>query len=297
MIIEQATSVEAKDRHTISTNSWPFIVGRYSGGLTLFAATILLLYGLVWDYSTRRYISGFSDAIVPLQGSPEQKSLALLAWLRDEPERKDRFMDQSTTRDPVGIVQDARLLRICGSASNAFVNLAEASGVKTRRLLLLDEYGNTMHVVVEVRWEEGWVVVDPTFRTVFRDPTGRALTKNDLRYPDVFRDAIGRIPNYSPTYKFDRTVHIHLTRIPVLGVLIRRTLDSLVPGWEESINWGYLPEHPSLWPVVLSMPLFMLGILILKIVRRFNRSLLRSTRLGFSERLKASGRLFLQKSA
>ena len=197
----------------------------------------------------------------------------------------------------MGVVQDARLLKVCGSASNAFINLAEAAGVKTRRLLLLDASGGAKHVVVEAWWDHRWVVVDPSFRSVFRDRSGRALSKEDLRNPAIFQDAISRIPNYEPTYTFNRTVHVHLTRIPIVGVFLRRSLDSWFPGWEEMVNWGYLPEHPSLWPIVISFPVIFLGIVIRQTVRKYSREKLGAKTFGFRKRLIETGRVFLQKSA
>jgi hypothetical protein len=280
----------------VSGKNYRFLLlGRFLSGGLLLAAVVLLVYGLIWNYSTRRYLKGFSEAIVPLQGSPEEKTKALLGWLRDEPARKDTSTEGSP-RDPVGVVQHARLLKICGSASNAFANLAEAAGLKTRRLLLLDPSGGTKHVVVEVEWTKRWVVVDPSFRSIFEDQTGRALTKEDLRNPEIFRDAISRIPNYQPIYTFDRTGHIHLARIPALGYFLGRVLKFLFPRWEEMANWGYLPDHPSLWPIVISLPLFLLGILIRLIVRR-RREQLGIKTVGFRKRLMVTGRVFLQKSA
>lgn len=241
----------------------------YLSRMLAFIGIALLVYGLAWNYSTRRYLEGFADAIIPLDGTPEQKSEALLDWLRHAPERKEDDLDHASPRDPVGVVQNARLLKVCGSASNAFINLGEAVGLKTRRLLLLNAAGGSKHVVVEVQWGDRWAVVDPSSRAVFRDGSGRFLTKEELRNQKIFQDAISRIPGYNPDYTFERTVHLHLTRIPVLGVFLRRLLDFMVPRWEEMVNWGYLPEHPSLWPIVLSMPLFLLGIAIGAIRKRY----------------------------
>lgn len=230
--------------------------------ILLIAAFLSLIYGLVWTYSTDRYLKGFADAIVPLQGSPEQKTEALLKWFRHEPERADATVEGITNlRDPVNIVQNARLLKICGSASNAFINLAAAAGLNTRRLLLLDRTGGTMHVVVEVLWGDRWIVVDPVFSHVFRDHSGRPLTKEELSNPKVFRDAIRRMPRYSRTYTFAHTDYVHLERLPVLGGWLRQALNRFSPGWEEAYDWGYIPENPSLWPILLSFPLLVLGIL------------------------------------
>jgi hypothetical protein len=298
MTTEQLSSGETRVNDVSRKNRRLLIFSHYLNRVLLLAAVASLFYGLVWNYSTRKYLKGFSDAIVPLEGSPEEKSEALLGWLREEPERRDPTMHgASNSRDPVGIVQDTRLLKVCGSASNAFINLAEAAGLRTRRLLLLDASGGTHHVVVEVKWDERWVVVDPSFRSVFRDHSGRALTREDLREPEIFREATSRIRNYNPTYTFDHTVHIHLTRIPILGSILRRGLDFLFPRWEEVVNWGYFPENPSIWPILVSLPLFLLGICIRLIVLGYGRGQLGIETVGFRRRLMETGRVLLHKSA
>jgi hypothetical protein len=281
----------------LGRHSLLIVCSRYLSKVLIIAGVVLSFYGLVWSYSTGRYLKGFSDAIVPLDGSPELKTQALLGWLRHEPDRRGQPVDGISSRDPVGIVQNAQLLKVCGSASNAFINLGEAAGLRTRRLLLLNAYGATKHVVVEVQLDDRWVVVDPSFRSIFRDRSGRALSKEELRNPEIFQDAISRIPNYDPDYTFESTVHVHFTRIPVLGVLVRRTLKFLFSGWEETANWGYLAEHPSLWPIVLSFPLLVLGISIRLAVERYSRQRLGATTVGFRRRLIETGRVFLQKSA
>ena len=240
----------------------------------LLAGLLLLTYGLAWTFTTHAYLKGFADAIVPLDGSPQQKTEALLGWFRNAPPRNDVQLEGSIElRNPVNIVQNEKLLKICGSASNAFLNLADVAGLRTRRLLLLDSSGGTMHVVTEVKWGEQWAVVDPQQGRVFKDQVGRPLTKEELRDPGVFQDAISRIPGYSPSYTFERTAHLHLSRLPILGKPLQRTLNRLSPGWDEAIDWAYFPENPSLWPILLSLPLLLMAILIRVCIKGYSRRL------------------------
>jgi len=246
--------------------------GRLAGNALALIAAALLLYGLAWTYSTHRYLKGFSDAIVPLKGTPQQKTEALLGWMRHLPPRADDVIQGAASlRDPVTIVQNESLLKVCGSASNAFLNLADVAGLKARRLLLLQHSGGTNHVVAEVWWDDRWIVVDPQHGQVFTDSSGRALTKEELARVDVFQDAISRIPGYSPDYTFQRTAHLHLRRVPGFGALLRPVLDRVWPQWEEAFDWGYVPENPSLWPAFAAVPLLLLAMLILLIVNRRSR--------------------------
>ena len=172
----------------------------------------------------------------------------------------------------MNIVQNARLLKICGSASNAFMNLAVAAGLKVRRLLLLDKSGNVMHVVAEVQWGDRWVVVNPQQGLVFKDHLGRGLTKEELRDPEVFRDAISRMPGYSPSTLLSTPFTFVWNEFPFWVSHLRRVLDRFAPGWEEAINWAYFPENPSLWLMFVSLPLFLLGILANLMVNRYGRN-------------------------
>jgi hypothetical protein len=260
-------------------------------------AFCLLVYGLVWNYATRRYLKGFSDAIVPLQGTAEQRTEGLLAWFRHEPPRLNTGVQgEVSLRNPVVIVQNEHLLKICGSASNAFINLADAAGLKTRRLLLRDKADAVIHVVVEVRWGDRWVVVDPQLGLVFRDRPGRPLTKEELRKPAVFAEAISAMPGYNPQYNFANTIHVRMRRMPFGGLLLRRILTRLFPGWEEAVNWGYFPENPSLWPVLFAIPLLFASLLLHGLVGWYGRKKLSIQTRGMRERLWQAGRVLLRRA-
>ena len=274
---------------------WLFL-GHYLSCVLVLVAVALLFYGLAWNFSTRRYLRGFADAIVPLDGTPEEKSEAILAWLRHEPRRRITPEATGIPRDPVFILQNAQLLKVCGSATNAFINLAESAGLKTRRLLLLDQTGGARHVVAEVRWGKRWVVVDPSLGRVFEDDLGRALSKEDLHQPRIFADAISRMPGYRPTYSFDRTTHIRLERIPMLGALLRRVLNRVFPAWEDAFYWAYIVENPSSWPILASVPFFLAGISIFWFMNRC-RGRYELESLGIRNRLMNTGRALLYRSA
>jgi len=297
MISKQRRPSRGRFKWRIPRSSAPIVLGRYLGSVFILTAICLSIYGVAWNFSTRRYLRGFADAIVPLDGSPQGKSEALLAWFRHEPPRRDDSGSLGLPRDPVSILQNAQLLNVCGSASNAFINLADSVGLKTRRLLLLDSSGRARHVVAEVQWGRKWVVVDPSRGLVFEDGLGQALSKEDLRDSRIFRDAISRMPGYSPTYSFEHATHVRLERVPLLGAALRRFLNRLSPAWEEAFYWPSVLENPPSWPMLASIPFFLSGILIRWIAYRYfgNRPGLQT--MGFRERLMNTGRAFLYRPA
>jgi hypothetical protein len=249
-----------------------------------------LLYGLGWEYSTHRYLQGFVNAIIPLNGSPEEKCQALLQWLVRTPGRLTGYAQGPVSRrDPEALLSDAQALNYCGRSTAAFISLAARAELKSRRLLLINPAGVTNHVVAEVKLGGRWVVVDPTFGVMFRDPSGRLLTKQELEDPEVFQDAISRIPGYPPAYSFAHTSYLHLGVLPMVSRFLGGKLRRFLDGSEVVGDWAYVTEHASIWPVAAS--LFLLGLVVpaRAILAWYLRKRLGITPVRFRERLKAVG--------
>ncbi len=142
----------------------------------------------VWEYSVREYLRGFSDAIIPEASTPIDKVEAILGWMRSGPPRFEVTQPSHvSSRDPQDTLNYRQLLTVCGSATNAFLNLSRSTGLQVRRLLLLSPDRSAKHVVAEVLLDNRWVVVDPTYRTVLRDPHGNMLTRRDFAESQGFR--------------------------------------------------------------------------------------------------------------
>jgi hypothetical protein len=257
------------------------------------ALLILSLVGVacagVWEFSTRSYLRGFADGITPNGGSTIQNVQAILSWMEMNTARAQPLTDDAGTladRDPEYTLNSNPLLMVCGTATNAFVNLARSINISARRLLLQDGNQNTVHVVAEV-WNDGrWIIVDPSHRTIFRGPDGHFLTRDELANPAMFDAAIQMIPGYSPTYNFQHTVHVHVTRIPAVGGILRSVLDTVWPSWETAIDWTLLLERESFAALVVSAILLLFALL-----SRLLLSWFCSSRLGF-ERAKLRDHLF-----
>lgn len=221
--------------------------------MLLLLSVVTLLYSCGREYSVRRYLDGFSDAIVPNSLPAEQKVEAILNWMRIEPSRAVAAnADTLPRRDPEMTLNYQQLLNICGTATNAFLNLARASDLRVRRLLLLGSDRRSKHVVAEVFIDDRWVVVDPAYRVLLRDANGRFLTRKDLQDPSVFRQATEKIRGYPPEYEYARFAHIRLERLPLGGTGLRRALDSMYPGWEEAFDWSLIVERESFGMVFLT---------------------------------------------
>jgi transglutaminase superfamily protein len=207
----------------------------------LAVAIIATVYTSLWEYSVRRYLKGFSDAIVPQAADSPLKAEAILAWMQVGPPRLEvqRLSDVSP-RDPPDTLNYRQLLEVCGSATNAFLNLSRSTGLKASRLLLLGPDRTAKHVVAEV-WIDGrWVVADPIFRTFLKDSHGRLLTREGLQNPEIFREATRSIPNYLPEYSYESLASVRTAAIPYVGTALRHLLDGTVPAWDDSLDWSLL---------------------------------------------------------
>src|SRR5713226_5377876 len=217
-------------------------------------AIVLALYSVGWEYSTRRYLKGFSDAIVPVSGSPEEKIQAILTWMAHGPARQTEGPDGSAPdRDPPETLNYHALLQVCGSATNAFINLADSAGMQSRRVLLLDSRKLTKHVSAEVQVDSRWIVVDPAFRVILRGTDGKPLTREQLKDPAIFAAATGIIAGYDSNYSYGLTAHIRLGRLGIVGRSLRIILDGMLPGWEDSATTSLLAERESFALMLVSL--------------------------------------------
>jgi hypothetical protein len=226
----------------------------FTANVLLAASLIVVLYSVGWEYSTRSYLKGFSDAIIPASDNPEQKVEAILQWMAHGPSRQNAADPGGLgDRNPEDTLNIQRLLQVCGTATNAFLNLAQSSGLNARRVLLMDQYGISKHVVAEVMLGDRWAVVDPSYHFILRLPDGHLATRAELMDPAIFRAATQSIPAYPSTYTYEITAHVRLERIPWIGRYLRRIFSFIWPGWEEAINWTLLVERESFAMLVASI--------------------------------------------
>ena len=234
-------------RHSAFRAAW------WSSNALLAVAIICLLYSGVREYSVRRYLDGFSDAIVPNFAPPEQKIEGILNWMRVDPSRGvATTTDALGLRDPETTLNYQQLLKVCGTATNAFLNLARSSNLRVRRLLLLTPEQTAKHVVAEVLVDNRWIIVDPAYRVILRDAKGRFLTRKELQNPAVFSEAVNIIPNYPHEYTYERVAHVRLARLPLEGLHLRSLLEFAYPGWDEALDWSLLLERESFFYFVVA---------------------------------------------
>jgi hypothetical protein len=244
-------------RHRIFRITW----WTSNGLLAIFFFT--LIYSAGWEYSVRQYLKGFSDAVVPASASPEQKVEFILNWMRSgAPRPIAANPEELSKRDPQATLNYEQLLAVCGTATNAFLNLSRSAGLSARRLLLLNPDRSTKHVVAEVALEDRWIIVDPTYRVIMRDSHGRMLTRQELKSPVLFAQASAAIPGYPQTYNYSSYAHVRIARLPLQGLGLRKALEWIYPGWDEAFDWSLLLERESFFVLVSSASATLLFLLL-----------------------------------
>ena len=250
-----------KPRHPVFHAVW------WSSNLLLAAALLGVLFAGLREFGLRYYLDGFSDAIAPGVLPAESKVQAILDWMRIEPSRAVAANPSAlSARDPHITLNYQQLLRVCGTATNAFLNLAREDDLVVRRLLLLAPDGSTKHVVAEVLLDGRWIVVDPTYHLIMKDAQGRPLTRQDLRNPALFEQAVGPVADYPQNYNYEHATHVRLERVPLFAVLhLRKALDAIYPAWDEAADWNLLLERESFFYLTLACvaAIFLLGMRLL----------------------------------
>jgi len=231
--------------------------------LLLALAVVSTVWTGTWELSVRRYLRGFSDAVVPEASTPKEKVEAILAWMQNGPPRLETtWQTKVSPRDPEDTLNYRQLLEVCGSATNAFLNLSRSSGVGARRLLLLTPDRKTKHVVAEVNLDGRWVIVDATYRAFMKVAEGNLLTRCDLQDPRLFHEATSVLPHYPPEYTYESYTHVRLAALPFKGATIRAMLDKIFPTWDEYLDWSLLLERRSFMYFFLSVNALIFLILV-----------------------------------
>jgi hypothetical protein len=270
----------------------------YAVSVLLILAICAAIYSIGWEYSTRRYLRGFSDAIVPATAPGDEKVEAVLNWMAHGPTRLPYGPSPAVPdRDPTDTLNYDALLQVCGTATNAFINLMDTGHMGVRRLLLLDSNMMTKHVVAEVLVDGRWIIVDPAYRIVLRDSHGNTLTREQLTDPVIFTEATGHIHAYDPNYTFDRTVHVRIGRIRFLGSRLRVVFDRFLPGWDESTAMTLLVERESYGASVASVLLVIFLFLLWISLRWFGEHRLGIPHLHIRTQLRRAGSAFLNSAS
>ena len=116
---------KVENEHRIFRGGW-WLVNQL-----LFVAPLSTIGTGAGEYSVRKYLSGFSDAVVPGAASSREKVEAILAWMSNGPPRLEaNDAKKLSLHDPTDTLNYRQLLEVCGSATNAFLNLSRSARLR-----------------------------------------------------------------------------------------------------------------------------------------------------------------------
>jgi hypothetical protein len=276
-------------KHCIFRTVW------WSTNSLLAITVVAVTYSGGWEYSVRKYLDGFSNAVVPASATPERQVQAILDWMRVSPSREVASNPgELSARDPETTLNYQQLLSVCGTATNAFLNLSRSAGLSARRLLLLTPEQKTKHVVAEVLIDGRWAVADPSYRVLLRNTNGQLLTRSELQNTLVLAEATRAVPRYPPEYDYARFAHVRVERLPVEGPQVRRLLDWISPGWDEAVGWSLLLERESFFVLAISCGLLIFLLTIRFILAWYADNRLRIPRFHLRENIVRAGVAFFR---
>ena len=145
--------------------------------------------GLLW---ARRLVR----QVAPADFADEVRVTRLAVWVFDHfigypssmPNQEDQFLN--TARRGYGY---------CDQLAHILATLYWSAGYPSRLFMLRSAEGISNHTVTQVQVRGRWILVDPSYKILFRDPQGRFMTVEDLgTYPEVL-SAYGSHGAYSLT--------------------------------------------------------------------------------------------------
>jgi hypothetical protein len=134
--------------------------------------------------------------------------------------------------------------------------------------------------------------VDPGFRTILRTRDGNTLTRDQLASPAVFLAATQNIPRYDPGYTFERTTHVRTARLGLMGTLVQKVLDSLLPEWQDSVAISLLMERESLAAMIVAIVLLLFLIALRVSLRWYGEKYLHAYSVHVREQLRRAYQAF-----
>ena len=266
------------------------MVRRTWRAVRLVALAVLALqaaYYVVAEWRERHELRRVVAERVGPVGGPEEALVRTTAVAFDIPPHRGRHIDYELVNPLAALLRPSayqvyRRGGHCAKRSRLLVELLEVQGIEAHKLYLYNRRGLELlkdpprawvHVVVEARVGDRWVVADPLFGLVFRTAEGTLATAAELASDttqlrrerlraderfDVWED---RLYFYDDVRRLPWFMLGSLGE-PLRGALVRAFGRETVDGWYEC----FLLERPQLQIVLLSLGL--MGVIGLTFVPR-----------------------------
>jgi hypothetical protein len=154
----------------------------------------------------------------------------------------------------------------CGGNSLVLAQLLQGMGyeVRTGQMMVNNKFGG--HIILEVKNNDKWVVLDPLYNLSFRNDKGDLASFDELHNNWAYYEK--QVPvHYNKSYKYSGLQHTNWAKIPVLGQLLYNCL-KIIKG--ESYAKGFCLRNQLLQPkkLMFFFAIYLLGFSVISILNK-----------------------------
>jgi hypothetical protein len=103
---------------------------------------------------------------------------------------------------------------------------------------------------------------------------------------------MSNISGYDPKYNFERTTHVRTAPLGLMGTLVQKVLDSLLPEWQDSVAISLLMERESLAAMIVAIVLLLFLIALRVSLRWYGEKYLHAYSVHVREQLRRAYQAF-----
>ena len=157
----------------------------------------------------------------------------------------------------------------CGSYSMVLASILKDLGFKVRiaQMKVNETWGG--HIIVEAKTDKGWVVLDPSFKLVFKKPDGNFASFRDVQANwNYYKSQLPQ--NYRHEYAYADVRYTNWEKVPVISPTVKKVLNIIIGTQatnELSLRVFFLRKYQILYYIMLSLYLYSWY----RIVRRYTR--------------------------
>jgi hypothetical protein len=130
-----------------------------------------------YDSANAAYYRDLFDHLTEGKNSDEEKLEAVNRFVATKLNYEAKAREQSSPRDTI-----ERGSKYCGSLALAMATIVKTIGYTVRTIDIVDNLKDVnTHVLVEVYYEGGWHLYDPTYGVTFKNKDGRVASYREIR--------------------------------------------------------------------------------------------------------------------
>lgn len=115
----------------------------------------------------------------------------------------------------------------CGSASAILARILKSYDYKVRLAQMVTSYNQVGHIIVEVKKDDRWIVLDPLYNFYLKDSLGRFASFSDVQ--KNFQYYVKQMPeNYPLEYNYSGVHYTNWNKIKFVGPAAKSMLDFFI---------------------------------------------------------------------